>query len=210
MKKQNIYYIIACSLIIFAIFYLKGHREGADVPPSQPIASLPLEFKEFVGTSAASSYENLHNSTADELIFRVYTKRGEAMLIGVFLGYWGYQNEKKKINPPRYTENQWDYYWIRTKPFKLGSTVVSLKEFLNEKGSEKELVYYCYIVNKKIISNEYYFRFLSVLNLLLHGKNNAALLRVSMPVTDEWPMEKAETYEENFMSEILPLVLEYI
>ncbi len=209
MKKQNVYYIIACSVIILAFFYLKGHREGTRIPPSQPITNLPLEFKGFVGTAIISSDEKFHNITADEWIFRVYTG-GDDRLIGVFIGYWGYQNEKKKINPPRYTDNQWDYYWIRTKPLNLGSTSVFLKEFLNERGREKELVYYCYIINKKIISNEYYFRFLNVVNLLVHGKNNAALLRVSMPVTDEWPIEKAETYEENFMREILPLLIKYI
>ena len=210
MRKQNLYYIFACFVIIFSIFYLNKRQEVKKVPSSQRLANFPIELKGFTGETANPSSINFRDSSADESIFRFYTKNGDNRLIHVVIGYWENQNEEKKINPPRYTSNQWDYYWIRTKPLKLGLTAVSSKEFLNEKGAERELVYYCYIINGKIISNEYYFRFLSMLNLLLYGRNNAALLRVSMPVTDEWPVEKAEIYEESLMMEILPLLLKYI
>ncbi len=210
MRKQNLYYIFACFVIISSIFYLNERREVKKVPSSQPLANFPIELKGFTGETANPSSINFSDSSADESIFRFYIKNGDNRLIHVVIGYWENQNEEKKINPPRYTSNQWDYYWIRTKPFRIGSTAVSSREFLNEKGAEKELVYYCYIVNRKIISNEYHFRFLNMLNLLIYGRSNAALLRVSMPVTNEWPVEKAEAYEEVFILEILPLLLEYI
>ena len=210
MKKQNFYYIIACFVIIFTIFYLKERREVIRTPPLKSIVGLPLELKGFTGKTSIQSYINFHDPLADEWIFRIYTKKGDNRPISIFIGYWESQNEKKKITPPSFIDNQVDYYWIKTKPLKLGQTAVTLKEFMNEKGIEKELVYYCYIVNRKIISNEYHFRFLNMLNLLIYGRSNAALLRVSMPVNNEWPVEKAEAYEEVFILEILPLLLEYI
>jgi hypothetical protein len=49
-----------------------------------------------------------------------------------------------------------------------------------------------------------------MVNSLLYGRNNAALLRISIPITDDLPLEKAEIYGESFLKEILPLVLEYV
>jgi EpsI family protein len=210
MKKQNRYYIIACVILLLASLYIKDYSKTIKIPPSRPITSFPSKLKEFVGKAAFPSYKNYYDSSADEWILRIYTKKGDNKPIRVFIGYWKVQNEKKKIKPPRYTSNRWGYYWIRTKSLSLGSNRVTLRQFLSERGFEKELVYYCYIINGKIISNEYYLRFLTMWNSLLYGKSNAALLRVSMPVTDDWPMEKAEDYEENFLKQILPILLEYV
>lgn len=210
MKKQNVYYIIACAILIIASLYIRAHSKEVRISSPQPIASFPLELRGFLGEKTFPSYKNFHDPSADEWILRIYTKKKEDMPIRVFIGYWENQDETKKINPPRYTSGGWEYYWIKTKSLSLGSRTVNLKEFLNERGLEKELVYYCYIVNGKIISNEYYLRFLSMLNSLLYGRSNAALLRISSPVTDNWSIEKAESYEEDFIKGILPILLEYV
>lgn len=212
MKKQNLYYIVACIILIFASLYLRGqgHNKKIGVPSLQPISGFPLEFKEYHGKECLPSYKNYHDFSADEWVLRIYTKKGKNIPISVFVGYWENQDETKKIKPPRYTNNRWGYYRIRAKSLSLGSKMITLKEFLNERGFEKELVNYCYIIDGNIISNEYHFRFLSILNSLLYGRSNAALLRVSVPVTDELSLDKAEAYEEEFMEELLSLLLKYV
>ena len=87
---------------------------------------------------------------------------------------------------------------------------VNLKNYLSFRDKEKELVYYCYIINGKIISNEYYLRFINTLNSLLYNRSNAALLRVSSPVNDTWSLEEVEDYEEDFIKKILPVLLKYV
>jgi EpsI family protein len=87
---------------------------------------------------------------------------------------------------------------------------VEFKEYLNERGEEKELVYYCYIVDGKVIPDEYRFRFLKAVNSLLYRRNNAALLRVSVPITSDFPIEMAEPYIEDFLKDFLPIVKEYL
>ncbi len=210
MKKQVIYFIIACTILILSSLYVRGHGTEVKTPSSQPIVNFPSEIDGFLGKTVFPSDKNFHDPSADNWILRIYTKKGHNKPIRVYLGYWESQNEWKRINPPRYTMGGWGYYWIKTKSVSLESKTVTLKEFLNERGHEKELVYYCYIVDGKIISSEYRFRFFSTLSSLLTGRNNAALLRVSMPVTDEWTVEKAEVYEEDFLKTILPLIQEYI
>jgi len=210
VKKQNLYYIAACIILILSVLYVRGYNKETKIPPLQPITGFPSEFKGFHGKDVRPSYKNFHDPSADEKALRIYTKNGDDKLIRVFIGYWENQNEKKKISPPRYTGNRWGYYWIKTRTVSIASNKVKLKQFLIERGHEKELVYYCYIVNGKIVSSEYHLRLLNLLNSFLYGRNNAAVLRISMPVTDDWPIEKAEVYEEIFIKEILPLLLEYV
>lgn len=210
MKKQTGYFIIACTILILSSLYVRWHGTEVKTPSSQPIVNFPSEIEGFHGKTVFPSDKNFHDPSADNWILRIYTKKEHNKPIRVFLGYWESQNEGKRVSPPSYTMGGWEYYWIKTKSVSLGSKTVKLKEFLNEHGNEKELVYYCYIVDGKIISSEYRFRFFSMLSSLLTGRNNAALLRISMPVTDEWTVEKAEVYEEDFLRAILPLIQEYI
>ncbi len=210
MKRQNLYYIVACVILILANLYIREYSKEILIPPSQAIKGFPVELKGFIGKEAFPSYKNFHDPAADEWILRIYTKKGEYFPIRLFLGYWKSQNEEKRIAPPRNTDNRWEYYWIKDRSFLLGSKTVNLKEFLNERDNEKELVYYCYIIDGKIISNEYYLRFLNMFNSLLYNRSNTALLRISAPVTDKWSVKKVEAYEEDFIKKILPLLLEYV
>ena len=210
MKKQNIYYVISCAFLIFTIFYLMERREEKEIPPTKDIISFPREVKGFNGKDINPSYADFYGSAADSWILRAYTKNGDDRPIGIFIGYWERQDEIKKIKPPRYLNEQGSYTGIKTKSFKSGSMSISLKEFLNEKKHGKELIYYCYVIDKKIISSEYYFRYLNMRNKLLYGRNNAALLSFSMSVTDDWPVEKAEFYQEKFITDVLSILLQYI
>jgi EpsI family protein len=211
MKKTGIYYFIACLILILAIISVKAYRNTARVPLTLDPDTIPREFGEFTGKDGYPSDSNYHDPSADQWFLRIYSGNGNDKPIHVFFGYWENQNEQKRITPPRYTSQGWQYYWIKTKQLEYGKNIVaSVKEFLSERGQEKELVYYCYIVNGKIISDEYRLRFLNTINALLYRKNNAALLRVSVPVTSGFPEESAEIYIEDFIKDFLPIVKEYL
>jgi hypothetical protein len=49
-----------------------------------------------------------------------------------------------------------------------------------------------------------------MINSLFYKRNNAALLRVSVPITSDFPIEAAETYIEDFIKEFLPIVKGYL
>lgn len=208
MKEKNIYFIIACAILIIASLYLRIPRGKFEIPSSRPIADFPFELSGFRGESIFS-YTN-YNTSADQTVRRIYKKEGVEMPVNVFIEYWTSQSETKRVVSPRYTMSGWGYNWIKTKTLPIDSGSINLKEFLNERGSKKELVYYCFIINKKIVSDEYQLRLHSFLNSLLHGRSNIAVLRVSMPVTEQWSAENAESFEENFLKELLPVLKEYI
>lgn len=202
--------MVACAILVFAVLYIRFYNKQSEVLPPYPLDALPTSFGGFLGADNFSPVRDFYDHSADEWILRNYTRTPEDKPIRVFVGYWKSQNELKKVTAPRYTAGGWGYYWIKTKPVPFGSSTAGLREFLNEKGQEKELVYYCYILDKKVISDEYHLKFLSMVSSLFYGRNNAWVLRVSMPVTNEWTVEQAEKYEEEFISELIPLLQKYM
>lgn len=211
MKKSNLYFIIACIALLVAGMYVRTLGKGVRVPLSHSLQKLPSEFGEYTSADILRPLGDFHNPTADDWILRAYIKKGENRPIAVFAGYWESQDERKGIRPPRYTTEGWGYYWIRTKTLTAGSdSRFQLREFLNERGEERELVYYCYIINGRVVPDEYRFRLLKTVNSLFYGKNNATLLRVSVPVEMEFPVEAAELYIEDFIKIFLPLLKNYL
>jgi EpsI family protein len=210
MTKSNLHFVITCALLIAASFYLKIQRHEIKVPSQYPITSIPFQLSNFRGQNDRNYDHSFFDTSADKRILRNYTRDGDDKSVLFYLGYWENQDEHKRIKLPRYTDDQWSYLQLGTKLIAVGSDSIRIKKFLNERGSRKELVYYSYVINGKITANDYYFRFLKLMNSLLYGRTNAAVMRISMPVTNQWPLEKAEAYEEEFLREILPLLLEYV
>lgn len=207
MKKNDRYFVIACLTLLIAVVYVNNLSRESRVRLAVPLEHLPQEFGEFKGQDVALSKITFDEPTADARIARVYTGNRENQPIHVFVGYWENQNEAKRIKSPSYVAEGWGYYWIKTRTVpQVSGKEVRVKEFLNERGDKRELVYYCYIIKGKIVADEYRSRVLTMLNSLVHGKNNAALLRVALPVMNDVPLERLEQYGEAFIHDFLPLL----
>ena len=74
MKEKNIYFAIACAILIIAGLYLRIPRGEYEISSSRPIADFPLEFSGFRGESIFS-YNN-YNTSADQSVQRIYKKEG--------------------------------------------------------------------------------------------------------------------------------------
>jgi EpsI family protein len=211
MKKTFPFFILACAILILASVYTKWLIKEVSIPLMQPLDRMPREVAGFIGENVATSFQDSNYDSSDVKLLRIYRKKGENTPLNVFAEYWETENEIKRIRSPRYTTEGWGYYWTKTKTLTTSTNnSAEFKEFLNERGDEKELVYYCYIVDGKVIPDEYRFRFFKAVNSLLYRKNNAALLRVSTPITSDLPVEAAEAYIEDFLKEFLPIVKEYL
>jgi EpsI family protein len=207
---NNFHYMAACLILILAGLFVKDRVKETRTLTAASVMEFPFNLNEYYSENIKPLYGYYYdNPQADEKILRVYRNKKDYKELYVFIGYWENQNEEKRIVSPRYTADGWSYYWIKSSVLRTGSAAINLKKFLNEKGLRKELVYYCYIINDTTVSSEYNLKIMSMLNLLLRGRNDAALLRVAMPVTDEWSLEKAEVYEEALIREIAPLLMEY-
>ena len=211
MRKNDRYFVLACLTLLIAIVYVNSLSRESRVRLAVPLEQLPQEFGEFKGQDVSPSKIAFDEPTADASIVRVYTGNREDQPIHVFVGYWENQNEAKRIKSPRYVEEGWGYHWMKAKQVRVGAkSEAKFNEFLNEKGDRQELVYYCFFINRKLVSGEYRLRMFTMINFLFHQKSNAAVVRVSVPVSHELPLQEAESRAEKFINDFLPLLEEHL
>ena len=184
----------------FAIRHLGAETR---VPLLKPLSTVPLEFLGSIGREVSSA----SSQSADIWIFRKYTREPKVPPLNVYVGYWENQRDGKSIGSPRYTRDGWGFYWTRKKQIPISSeSALNVNEFLNEKGSEKELTYYSYFIDGRFIADDNHYRFMRMINSVLHGRNNAGLVRITIPVTEDFPLNRAETYAESFLRDFLPIL----
>ncbi len=207
MKKENFYFLIAFLLLLGAGFAVRHLGAETRVPLAKPLNTVPLEFVGVTGHDLQPAGSFQYDAKADTWIIRKYSSEPKLPQLSVYVGYWENQNEGKGILSPRYTRDGWNFYWIKKKQILIPSEgAIYMNEFLNEKGSEKELTYYSYLIGDRFIADENRYRLMRMMNAVLHGRSNAALVRITIPVTDDFPLERAETYAESFLREFLPTV----
>jgi len=210
MRRNNLYYILACILLVLSIVFT-GTFENIQrkIALSLPLSELPEKVEGFIGENVYPKEELAKLNSADNWIVREYKRQDKDNSILVFVGYWEHQNEKKVIFSPRYITGAQYFFRQKTINSKKDGTFI-FNSFVLDNNQQKELVYYCFLMDGKVIPDDYKFRFLRMINSLLYRKNNAALLRVSVPVTSEFPVEAAESYIEDFLKDFLPIVKEYL
>jgi EpsI family protein len=170
---------------------------------------MPLELEDYTSQNIYLSRETTQYGSADDWILREYKAKHNDLPMLVFAGYWANQDEQKTIKSPRYMEGA--QYSVKDKTItSRENEIFTVNSFVHDNNQQKELVYYCFLMDGKVIPDDYHFRLLRMISKLLYGKNNAALLRVSTPITPDFPVEMAEPYIEDFLKDFLPIVKEYL
>ena len=211
MKKQGAYYVVTLLLLLGAGFLVKRIEAGVPVGLKKSLEALPMQHGTLYGREAYDSEKNYDSPSADSFIYRTYAERGLPRSVQVYVGYWEEQNEKKKIKLPRYVFEGWGYYKMREKRIsgrEWGEAVYN--EFLNESGKRRELVYYSFFVNGRVLNNEYYLRFVNMWNAMLHRRNNAAVIRISSFLDEEETIEEAEYRLEVLLRSFTPVLLQHL
>lgn len=210
MQRNNLYYIFACILLILSIIFA-GTFENIQrkIALSLPLSELPEKVVGFVGENVYPKEELAKLQSADDWIVREYKRQDKDEPMLVFVGYWENQNENKVIFSPRYIIGA-QYAFRQKAVSNEKNDRVVFNSFVLDNNQQKSLVYYCFLMNGRVIPDDYKLRFLRMVNSLFYRKNNAALLRVSMPITSDFPVEMAEPYIEDFLKDFLPIVKEYL
>lgn len=209
MKRQNIYYVIACLILLSTIAYVTAQGSQQTIPLITSFEMIPLKFKEYAGQNMDMSRETTQYGSADDWTFREYRARNNGLSMQVFVGYWANQDEQKSIKSPRYMEGA--QYSFKQRTIISGQNdVFRVNSFVHDEHNQKKLIYYCFFMDAKTIPDDYQFRFLRMVNTLLYRKNNAALLRVSIPIPRGFLVESAEVYIEEFLKDFLPIVKGYL
>ncbi len=148
--------------------------------PARTISGLPLAIQQWSGEPDVlfdADVERLLR--ADSYVNRIY-RRGDTSL-SLYVGYYRSQTQGASIHSPLncLPGAGWQPTARRQIPIGPGGTgnLVTV-----EKGDERQIVLYWYRTQKRIIASEYSSKAYLVLDSIMSGRSDAALVRIMAPV----------------------------
>jgi EpsI family protein len=179
------------------------------VPLKKALDEIPLNWKGWKGRIALFDMAVLEKLQVTEYIMREYRRGGER--ISIYIGYYGSQSAGKQIHSPKNCLPGGGWFKLSERQRSLdidNQGRINFIEAVYEKGSDKEIFMYWYKMKNTYITNEYILKLYMIINSLRYGRNDAAFIRVSSPVTTS--VEDTIHMTENAMKDFSPLLTEYL
>ncbi len=190
-KGRSIMAFAAAVAIFLTTLGLIHFYKPGPVPLASALAQLPDEINRFSGKNLAWMDERLRPFPADQELLRVY-ENGAGIRVELYIGYFSEQDRERKIIDYR---RDWMHEEAQKTP--VGSAAdapVINKTRLRDRRSPAD-VYFWYVMDDKIILNQYAGKFLTFWNALTKRKTNAAVVVIQT---------------QNRQDDVMPLLIELV
>lgn len=151
-----------------------------DVAVAAPLDDLPMELGSWRGRRAVDyAPEVVAVLGVDDYVNRAYSS-ASGQPANVYVGYYRSQQQGGAIHSPLncLPGGGWEPEHVERVPFSRGAA----RRVIIRKGSQRLLVLYWYQTPTRIEGDEYRGRFYTVLDAMRHGRNDAAMVRVIVPI----------------------------
>jgi EpsI family protein len=176
-----------------------------DVPPATSLEQLPYTLGAWAGRRAADyDPQVLAVLGVDDYVNRAYYASGDRQA-NVYVGYYRSQRQGASIHSPLncMPGAGWEAERTERVPFEQGTA----RRVVIRKDAQRLLVVYWYQTAARIEGDEYLGRFYTVLDTMRHGRNDAALVRVTVPVASDAQGEaRAAEYAFELARQVQPHV----
>lgn len=205
---------IAAALFAATAVYLQRASRAEEIPPREPLASLPMAFDGWTGRREPDLTDDvLAVLGADDYIIRTYWA-AEGTPVGLYVGYHASQRQGDTIHSPLncLPGAGWQ-------PIEQGRTVIrvgaapgagprpiEVNRVIIAKGLDRRLVLYWYQSHRRVVASEYWGKVYTVLDSIRHNRTDAALVRVVTPIPDGAPVDIAEQRAHRFVQSLFPLL----
>lgn len=154
------------------------------IVPREPLASLPLVLGDWHGREAAPLADDvLGQLGVDDYVNRQYARQG-APPVGIYAGYYASQRQGDTIHSPQNCLPGAGWYPVETgvTQVRAGDRLVSVNQFVIQKGLDRQVVLYWYHGRGRVTANEYANKALLMLDAARLHRTNGGLVRLITPV----------------------------
>jgi EpsI family protein len=172
--------LLVLIVLVVAAGVIRLQTRVEAVSSAGSLASIPMSVGEWQGRPAARfTPEVVAALGVKQYIHRTYSL-ADGRMADLYLGYHASQSQGTAIHSPMncMPGAGWEAERIERIPFAGGTA----RRVVIRKGTERMLVIYWYHTATRIEGEEYRGRFYSVLDAMRYGRNDAALVRVSVPM----------------------------
>jgi len=180
--------VATCLLLVQAVVFY-GFARNEYTPVVAPLAQLPQDLGQWMGLEDGVLDDRTQaNLDPDDYLIRLYRKPGTPASASLFIAYFKAQSTDKAPHSPRnclpghgWVPNRSGYLSI---PVAGGGGSISVNHYIVAKGDEKSVVLYWYQTANRVAANEYAAKIYLVLDAIRYRRSDTALVRVTVPVTN--------------------------
>jgi EpsI family protein len=156
----------------------------AQRPPSHQDSSIdvPYTIDEWKGEDTPADAEADAATAADQIVNRWYASTGSDA--GLYIAYYAQQRPGVSIHSPLHClpGTGWEVVSNTVTAVSLDGSAGTVRRLVAQKQSDRMLILYWYAINGRMIASELGSRLQLLHNRIRFGRNDAALVRVAVPV----------------------------
>jgi EpsI family protein len=216
MKSPRFWIIIA--ILISTIFVLQSRGDVDQVPVSEPLGRMPLNFGAWTAQDIPLTDDTLEVLGKGDFLNRIYTFEAPSGShreppISLFIGYFASQRTGQTMHSPQNclpgagwtfdSQTYADIQDINGKNYKVGEYVIG-------NGDVKQFVIYWYQAHGRSIPNEYVAKGYMVADAIRMNRTDGALVRVITQVLPTESLETAKARALRFTQQMAPNLPRFI
>ena len=174
----------------------------------------PMKINQWEGIPSSIKLLLLEELKLTDYIMVNFTKpTGER--INFYSAYYNSQRAGESAHSPRTCIPGGGWRIKKINQIKLGNIQVNNKAMtvnraLVQHGPNRQLVYYWFQQRGRVITNEYYVKWYLFFDSLVKNRTDGALVRLTVPLPADKPDKYGDEVLQDFMSNIIPYLSEYI
>ncbi len=180
------------------------------VPVVRPLDQFPTVYREWRMVSQERFSEIILSVLKPtDYLSRSY-EGSRVSRVGLYIGYHDGGKESGEIHSPKNCLPGSGWQQISAERMHLGTppSKISLIKAVYQKGENRELFLYWFQVQDKTLSDEYSLKLAGITNSVIHGRKDAAFIRISVPF--EVDEHEAAAAGVRFIMDFYPLIRDFL
>jgi EpsI family protein len=199
------------------VAYIHVHHPAWNLPTAlpQPLSRFPAEVAEWRCTETDRTDEAYIDPNADEAISRRCEGSENNVRMWLSIGYIARQQPGKRLHSPRfhYPNNDPQWRYVSSQPVDIpidAAAVASIRvnqTMLQYGTGEPTVILYWYQVGKRSFSNEYRYRWALFKGSVIHGRTDAAVIRIAAQVRRQQTVDVVLSSEQRLARALYPAIM---
>ena len=211
------YWIVAVLMCVAAVvLYVRGDVDR--VPPSEPLANLPMQIDSLTATNIPLDDEVLEVLGKGVFLNRLYKPAEQAgsssgIPISLFIGYFPTQRTGQSIHSPQNCLPGAGWSFLTSGTADLTDTngqKYNVGEYLVSDGRSTQEVLYWYRIHGRSVASDYRAKLDTIADSIRYDRTDAALIRIITPVLPGEDRASAHDRAVQFADKLVPMLPAYI
>ena len=174
---------------------------------------MPRTLDGYSSVDVPIDQETLDVLGAGDFLSRNYSRFGQPMPIGLFIGYFPTQRTGVTIHSPKHCLPGAGWVFESSEYVELKDAAGQehqVGEYIIASGSTKQFVIYWYQAHGRSVANEYMAKIYMATDAMRMNRTDGSLVRVITPIDPREPISAARARAESFTALLSPLLPRFI